>query len=52
MCSPKILSDGRGVQEIIDNFHCSKTNQRELDETEQRIKSRYNWSNLGQTIQN
>jgi hypothetical protein len=38
------------IQEIIKNYHEGKTNHRGIDETEQRIKIKYYWPNLKNSI--
>ena len=45
------VTDKQDIPEIIQNYHESKTNHRGIDETEQKIKSKYYWPNLKSSIQ-
>ena len=40
------------MESVIKNYHESKTNHRGIDETENRIKQKYYWPQLRNTIQN
>lgn len=39
------------IQDVIKNYHEGKSNHRGIDETEQKIKSKYYWPNLKSSIQ-
>lgn len=52
-CTIKLLdvTNKDDIPDIIKNYHESKTNHRGIDETESKIKSKYYWPNLKNSIQ-
>lgn len=52
-CKMKLadVTDKNDIQDIIKNYHESKSNHRGIDETEQRIKLKYYWPDLKKSIQ-
>lgn len=52
-CTIKLIDviNNDDVKAVIKNYHEGKTNHRGIDETEQRIKMRYYWPNLKNSIQ-
>lgn len=52
-CTEKLIDveSEQEILEVIQNYHESKTNHRGLDETENKIKTRYYWPNQRRSIQ-